>query len=114
MRISDWSSDVCSSDLFLLSIGVLDDLEAVEELDDLAEGFAVVLDDLAGFALGCVLDGDDLLAGTSGTDLRGVEAEIGDGDLFDRLRLGGHDPLEGGVAGLDHADRKSTRLNSSH
>src|SRR3546814_5920158 len=88
---------------FLLSIGVLDDLEAVEELDDLAEGFAVVLDDLAGFALGCVLDGDDLLAGTSGTDLRGVEAEIGDGDLFDRLRLGGHEPREGRVAGRDHA-----------
>ena len=32
-----------------------------------------------------------------------VDAQVGDGDGVDRLRLGGHDPLEGRVAGLDHA-----------
>ena len=36
-------------------------------------------------------------------DVVGVEAQVGGGRLLDRLRLGGHDPLEGGVAGLDGA-----------
>ena len=35
--------------------------------------------------------------------LRGVDAQVGDRDLVDRLGLGGHDPLERRVAGLDHA-----------
>ena len=33
--------------------------------------------------------------------------QIGDGDLVDRLRLGGHDALEGRVAGLDQPGRRS-------
>ena len=65
--------------------------------------FAVVLDDLAGLAL--------LGGGTTSTiswpapaqpTCAGVDAEVGDGQLVDGLGLGGHDPLEGGVAGLDH------------
>ena len=62
---------------------------------------AVVFDDLAGLAGGGVLDGDDLLAGAGPADLAGVDAEVGDLQLVDRLRLGRHDPLEGRVAGLD-------------
>ena len=78
-------------------------LRPSRKADDLVEGLAVVLDDLAGLAGGRVLDGDDLLAGAGRADLGGVEAEVGDRQLVDRLGLGRHDPLEGGVAGLDHA-----------
>ena len=65
--------------------GLLDDLEVVEEVDDLLEAGAVVLDDLAGLAGRCGLDADDLLAGAGPADAGGVEAEVGDGDLVDRL-----------------------------
>src|SRR4051812_28830676 len=82
---------------------LLEDLEVVEIGDDLLEGGAVVLDDLTGLTSGCLFDGDDLLTGTGPTHGRGVEAQVGDLERVDRLRLGGHDPLEGGVAGLDHA-----------
>ena len=34
---------------------------------------------------------------------RGVEAQVGHGQVVDRLGLGRHDPLERRVAGLDHA-----------
>ena len=65
-------------------------------------GLAVVLDLLAGFALGRGADRRDLLAGAGPADLVGREAEVGDGHLVDRLVLRRHDPLERRVAGLDH------------
>ena len=43
------------------------------------------------------------------TDLTGVEAEVGDRHLVDGLVLRRHDPLERGVAGLDH-----TRGHADH
>src|SRR3954454_9146210 len=82
--------------------GLLDDLEVVEIGDDLLEAGAVVLDDLAGLAGRSGGDAGDLLAGAGPADRRSVEAEIGDGELVDRLALGGHDPLERRVARLDH------------
>ncbi len=59
---------------------------------------------------------DDLLAGTGPADLVGGETEVGHLDLVDRLVLRRHDPLEGGVAGLDdtgsHAhDGRQRRLH---
>ena len=84
--------------------------------DDALERLAVVLDLLAGLALGRGADGHDLLAGTRPADLVGTEAEVGDGHLVDRLVLRRHDPLERGVAGLDHTgghahDRGQRRLD---
>src|SRR3954447_14216118 len=75
-------------------MGLLDDLEIVEIGHDLLEAGAVVLDDLAGLARRSGSDAGDLLAGTGPADGGGVDAEIGDGDLVDRLALGRHDPLE--------------------
>src|SRR3954453_1919962 len=65
-----------------------EDLEAVEELDDLLVGLAVVLDDLTGLALRGGADVDDLLPGAGPADDGGVDAEVGDLHLVDRLRLG--------------------------
>ena len=74
-------------------------------VDDLLEArFAVVLDDLAGLAgLGAAATSTISWPAPAQPTCAGVEAEVGDGDLVDRLGLGGHDPLERGVAGLDHA-----------
>src|SRR6478672_8917148 len=86
-------------------MGLLDDLEVVEIGHDLLEAGAVVLDDLAGLAGRCGSDAGDLLAGAGPADVGGIETEVGDGHLVDRLALGGHDPLERGVPGLDDAGR---------
>src|SRR3546814_2742992 len=91
MRISDWSSDVCSSDL-----------DAVLPTQELA----------------------DLLVGT-GEELLGEFAHLDSCDVVDRLldaaddRRVAHQNTFDEVARLlrlaqDQADRKSTRLNSSH
>src|SRR5579875_102865 len=81
--------------------GNSDQLELLEEGDDALGAVALVGDDLARLAL---LGGghvDDLLAGTGEAHLAGIEPEIGHRQLVDGLGLGRHDPLEGGVAGLD-------------
>jgi hypothetical protein len=83
----------------------LEHLLGLEELDDLEVRLAVVLDDLARLALLGGGHRDDLLASTGLPDLVGREAEVGDADGVDGLRLGRHDPLEGGVAGLHDAGR---------
>src|SRR3546814_7896495 len=98
MRISDWSSDVCSSDLD----GLVEQDRAADVLRQVGRGqqqlavgaavLLVVLDPDAGEALGDgaggFVDGDDALA-------RRDHGQGGFGKLFD-------------------TDRKSTRLNSSH
>src|SRR3546814_1967948 len=109
MRISDWSSDVCSSDLFLQHLGV--DIAALGFEDDAQILGAFVAD---------ILEDRELLVGDQ---LR---------DLLDQLALGdpigdfADDELPGAarqfldsirfpasVAQLA-GDRKSTRLTSSH
>ena len=65
---------------------------------------------------GAALDRHDLLASTGPPDLVVPEAEVGRGDLVDRLVLGRHDPLERGVARLHDAggdadDRRERRLD---
>src|SRR3546814_4215073 len=138
MRISDWSSDVCSSDLprlprFLAAIdqigrardthhqqdrnAALREAEMVGAVEEAAFGKAfgrhtaplrrreacqVILERPLSLA-----DEDDVLCPPGG--LEDVEAEVGDG-LFkreDRFRGIGFGPEQA-------ADRKSTRLNSSH
>src|SRR3546814_3487645 len=86
MRISDWSSDVCSSDLGVEAGG---DVE-VREFRRLAEEVAVV----------------------GGEALRPVEEGVDAGALQDRHPL--HHGLQHRGEVVDVLDRKSTRLNSSH
>src|SRR3546814_4371913 len=126
MRISDWSSDVCSSDLvierLLVGVGVEDSAAvslvgaigtAVGNEDGLVEVWivqrvAVVAEPLerrveAGFVVG-------VAAG----DVCGLAACAQDKGLR-RLQLGGVDrAVDDDVEGRRALDRKSTRLNSSH
>src|SRR3546814_10518024 len=94
MRISDWSSDVCSSDLYAGALAVSDSLS------------------LAGGAN--LFGGDSLSVETGGGATAsanntgyGAGAKAGDDTV-----TGGNDGNRGG--GDSAEDRKSTRLNSSH
>src|SRR3546814_5683327 len=112
MRIRDWSSDVCFSDL--------GDIEVARGLHpDLAGGAGeeVVQGAVAGLAesLG---EGDDRLAPAAELGDRGAQLlNLGDAGI---APAGPADEalhalvVPGGVQRLDHLDRKSTRLNSSH
>src|SRR6056297_1056347 len=67
----------------MLSIPIVvssDDFQVVEVLDDLVERFAVVFDDFAGFTLGVIFDGGDLLR-----PRHRLDAEVGSGDGLDGL-----------------------------
>src|SRR3546814_10512660 len=105
MRISDWSSDVCSSDLG--SQGVLSDLGlGVEAVDDLVE----------------VFEGAHQRYLVAQAATGGVARQVPAGVLAERREPrhaggGGVDPLEQAAGVVAHhlaQDRKSTRLNSSH
>src|SRR5947209_886403 len=93
----------CYSYDFLEDSVSSNDFELFEELDDALVGVALVLDDLPRLALLGRRDVDDFLAGATPPDGVVGNAEVGHLDLVDRLVLGRHDPLEGGVSGLDHA-----------
>src|SRR3546814_8686406 len=98
MRISDWSSDLCSSDLFLG--------------DQLASSR-----DAAGFIASRILDDRDDFTAVNATlfidvPIVGNGADLGFAELARRAGERSHDANLDGV-GSD-ADRKSTRLNSSH
>src|SRR3546814_4801516 len=124
MRISDWSSDVCSSDLFLVEGGgVLDRVEFAVDADAGEAGLLPLRQFLAIFALAAADHrGEEIEAGAFGELHHAVD------HLADRLRADGE--AGGGAVGnadarpeeahivvdLRHGgeDRKSTRLNSSH
>src|SRR5688572_32259431 len=80
---------------------ISDHLLLLEELDDGEVGRAVVFDLAAGFPLRSGVHAGDLLGRP------GFDAEVGEGQCLQRLLLGIHDPLEGGLAGLD--DPRGTR-----
>src|SRR3546814_4800843 len=98
MRISDWSSDVCSSDLFLftaviyLFLGAPADLLAQEHLS----------------VSGRVLD-----AGTA-VPLSGVSVSVKGKPLGTATDTAGDFELSVALSPPLTLDRKSTRLNSSH
>src|SRR3546814_2553237 len=105
MRISDWSSDVCSSDLCLASTAAVEAKQA--EIEQLRA-------DIREFAVQAFVHppADDALAALDSSD-PGEAAEkrallelqnTNDADLLDRLS----------AAEEDLEDRKSTRLNSSN
>src|SRR3546814_8195993 len=118
MRISDWSSDVCSSDLVVLQAG---DLVARGNATPAGDG-----EGLAAIALERIAFGR--------SDLQDVSVVLGDDGVHAAIRTGTLDaePFLSGDAGEAEAaaeapsrsftplsvlapkDRKSTRLNSSH
>src|SRR3546814_9979313 len=108
MRISDWSSDVCSSDLLYhqLAVGGTDFRVAGVAADaEDAEGVALLLRHHVG--------GADAIPGAR------IEAEdLGEPAQVGNLLLGpaavGVGDVEEAVQQLLRQDRKSTRLNSSH
>src|SRR3546814_6452069 len=137
MRISDWSSDVCSSDLFSPAapanarIGAMGNGANISNTwDGLAVGVSLAtLDDADGY--GAIEDGalgwrDGVLAyvGTRGDLPAGVTARAthdfaggwitpGLVDCHTHLVFAGNRAGEFEMR-LPGADRKSTRLNSSH
>src|SRR3546814_6488033 len=100
MRISDWSSDVCSSDLAVLRLPLVVGRHADAGLP------ADVLDRHAG--IGLLEDRDDLGLGETGL-LHGTSWL---GKTCQKVLLMGC--LRFGEAYGPTSDRKSTRLNSSH
>src|SRR3546814_10360177 len=106
MRISDWSSDVCSSDLATEKLKIttaLTDADAREQAQYFDEAYNKPLErQLA-------------LAGKTG-----IEREILNAKLEEAEKKGSaltateERQIETGIQGNDLLDRKSTRLNSSH
>src|SRR3546814_6840663 len=99
MRISDWSSDVCSSDL--LEAETREDRQAGAALDVQHEGLGKILDADRRAALVAFLAG--IAHVTSYLQHRGDE----------KLGVGGVRIVQH-LVGEPALDRKSTRLNSSH
>src|SRR3546814_7687738 len=100
MRISDWSSDVCSSDLVKIRVGNVWLLASIREqqLSDRGEGLIVALVDFLG-------EGDEeKITGRIHNFRRGVT----------RYPIPGGQVYAATSADLKQIDRKSTRLNSSH
>src|SRR3546814_2777340 len=100
MRISDWSSDVCSSDLLHARIDALDRSNSLSEreyrlVDHRAED---PVDDESGSILGIERRLSDALHELGGQ----------------RRRLVGGSESANNLDKRHHRDRKSTRLNSSH
>src|SRR3546814_7447254 len=95
MRISDWSSDVCSSDLFVAATGYVTDAKRRDG--------AVV------FATPDANDADALNAGRWWKLRRDANWHRPDG-----MRDGAPNEPVVDVTYADALDRKSTRLNSSH
>src|SRR3546814_3954276 len=106
MRISDWSSDVCSSDLRWLSAAVFEAPAVVARLDDIA----------------VVGDAVEQRRGHFGVAEHGrpfAEGEVrGDDDAGPLIKLADEVeqqlPSRAGERQITELDRKSTRLNSSH
>src|SRR3546814_3240916 len=121
MRISDWSSDVCSSDLAdhvvqgLLALGEGDHQVADAQQDGAEDGGEVAREPAPETAARAVaaddLDPDRHLA-RRGLVGGGIEPAVVAGAEYQRDQL--HHQLDGGQAAAVEVDRKSTRLNSSH
>src|SRR3546814_2091792 len=108
MRISDWSSDVCSSDLFRLATFALPVYSAIGAgLFVHAQGYATAAMLLAGFTTGLIvyLTGQAVFVSVRSPLLRFLVALL----FAVPAGFAGYQAMTGLLA-----DRKSTRLNSSH
>src|SRR3546814_9009751 len=114
MRISDWSSDVCSSDLLGLKRGTIEGRVEVDQGNGGPVPTVTVALDLKGSTLSAIAGGGGAVDGR----LNGKVRLVGKGGTF-REAVGQSDGSMGlvatqGVLPARIADRKSTRLNSSH
>src|SRR3546814_9809494 len=107
MRISDWSSDVCSSDLGWRIVSVEDAARQIAEIDEL---IAPNLTDDRVFGVMSHARITDFYEAES---LAALAAEIDIAEVPVLVVGWGAALLEPLVAGRER-DRKSTRLNSSH
>src|SRR3546814_8991269 len=115
MRISDWSSDVCSSDLDGQTL-----LVGGFGLCGLPEALIGAVEELGVADLTCVSNN----AGIDGVGLgrllrtrqirKMISSYVGENKEFERQYLAGELELEFCPQGSLAEDRKSTRLNSSH
>src|SRR3546814_5315296 len=121
MRISDWSSDVCSSDLEHFAEAALNDPQVLAVAKRINHSVNPTIDD------GEFAAGDVSVFTTDGRKLHNVAPyalghplnPVSDTDLSAKLRecarLSAHPLSAEDIARIEHAvDRKSTRLNSSH
>src|SRR3546814_6901284 len=104
MRISDWSSDVCSSDLAGIGGEQIDDLLRLRDLGFVRHERFVDDIDL------CRMDREHA-AKAGAPALRGALAQAVEILV---VALDGIDCRDAGGRSAAQADRKSTRLNSSH
>src|SRR3546814_9770761 len=108
MRISDWSSDVCSSDLNVVFDERADDVEGGAQI---VADFQVVFVAIRLHACGALIDTD---AGRGlGCGRTAVDGEAAESKLA--VDVGG-DALfrQNACKVVEAEDRQSTRLNSSH
>src|SRR3546814_8698693 len=113
MRISDWSSDVCSSDLLpdwlpgkKINLGL--DLQDGSHLLLQVETDAVIQEQLESTveSVRTVLRGERVRYGNLGISNNTVAFKLHDADKVESIR--------GKLREANPGDRKSTRLNSSH
>src|SRR3546814_4355231 len=120
MRISDWSSDVCSSDLGRVIVGDGVEIGANTTIDrgagpDTVIGAGAKIDNLVQIGhnvrigRGCVLVAQSGVAGS--TVLQDFVAVAAQAGVSGHLKVGSGAQI-GAQSGV--IDRKSTRLNSSH
>src|SRR3546814_1606208 len=115
MRISDWSSDVCSSDLHEIAAQLLfPQIEgAASQVPALGVGLAIVDGRIVDLERRLIAAVGDVLFRL----LNRIVAGVVDAVMVDLGAPVGHpvgDHLAGYRAVLDPEDRKSTRLNSRH
>src|SRR3546814_6849740 len=109
MRISDWSSDVCSSDLFLLA-DEAPEVEAGAAYQQTGHVEAGHVDQVAHRGAAVQAGGEGNLA--AATDRRAIEQPDEPGRVGRRQVAGA--VAMAPIVQVLHQDRKSTRLNSSH
>src|SRR3546814_2438825 len=109
MRISDWSSDVCSSDLFMprghLGAHMLYGLEAADKATELF-ALASIIDSLFDHGLTCA----KTVGGEDNTTRSAQPGSCNSAIVSQWFRRG---PIKTQFPDAT-GDRKSTRLNSSH
>src|SRR3546814_7099072 len=111
MRMSDWSSDVCSSDLVAGDLDLLPGRELGVDLPELAVRLRLEVADFLTDIHAVRRQMAELL--DLGFELKERLFEV-EGGQHGVIPGCGRRPAGRGAAALMTADRKSTRLNSSH